>query len=149
MDPTQASLRVMATVETHVCPGETSDESGYDVIIDQSGTRIGKQKISKQGSPHIRAAMFMPASTVVRMKPELLISYYNRLLLRHGIKMKAHVALQKKLLTYMCTLSTKQQYYDPSRFVKFQDITETKVAPPYSHREATVDTSLAFANNVL
>ncbi|MFN2372741.1 MAG: IS110 family transposase [Cyclonatronaceae bacterium] len=123
--------------------------SGYDVVINQSGSRVGKQKISKQGSPFIRAAMYMPACTVLRIKPEPLIGYYNRLLLRHGIKMKSHVALQKKLLTYMYTLWNKQQYYDPTRFVKLQDIPDTIVASPCDHREATVDTSFAVACDVL
>jgi transposase len=123
--------------------------SGYDVVINQSGSRVGKEKISKQGSPFIRAAMYMPASTVVRIKPEPLIGYYNRLLLRHGIKMKAHVALQKKLLTYMYTLWNKQQYYDPTQLVKLQHIPDTIVASPCDDREATVDTPFALAGDVL
>jgi transposase len=122
--------------------------SGYDVIANQSGTRIGKEKISKQGSPYIRAAMYMPASTIVRIKSGPVYAFYKRLLGRHGIKMKAHVALQKKLLAYMYTLWNKQEYYDQNKITQMQQI-QTKVAPPLHDGEATEDTLLAFAHNVL
>ncbi len=123
--------------------------SGYDVIINQSGKHIGKEKISKKGSPHIRAAMFMPASTIVRTKPKPLYAFYSRLLSKHGIKMKAHVAVQKKLLSYMYTLWNKQQYYDPARITEQQNLHQKRIAPPYIDGEATVDTSFALAHDVL
>jgi len=88
--------------------------SGYDVVTNDSGKRVGKRNISKQGSAHIRKAMYMPAGTVINHKPAQLYDYYQRLLDRHGIKMKAHVALQKKLLRYMFTLWNKHQGWDPA-----------------------------------
>lgn len=117
--------------------------SGYDVVVNQSGKRVGKEKISKQGSPYIRAAMFMPASCIIRTKPTPIYGVYTRLLARHGIKMKAHVAVQKKLLCYMYTLWTKQEYYDPTIIVDQQTTPKNRIAPPIG--EATVDTSLAVA----
>lgn len=123
--------------------------SGYDVIINQSGKHIGKEKISKKGSPYIRAAMFMPASTIVRTKPKPLYNLYSRLLGKHGIKMKAHVAVQKKLLSYMYTLWNKHEYYDASKITDMQDMHQKRIAPPSIEGEATVDTSFAFAYDVL
>lgn len=123
--------------------------SGYDVILNQSGKRIGKEKISKQGSPYIRAAMYMPASTIVRMKPKALYGFYSRLLGRHGIKMKAHVAVQKKLLSYMYTLWNKQEYFDATKIINMQAIHQKRIAPPSIEGEATVDTSFALAHDVL
>lgn len=116
--------------------------SGYDVVINDSGQRVGKRKISKQGSPHIRRAMYMPASTIVRRKPPLLYDYYNRLLSRHAIKMKAHVALQKKLLSYMYFLWNNQQLYNPDRYEQTQKRLQKKIAPLKG--EATVDTCYVF-----
>jgi len=117
--------------------------SGYDVVLNQSGKRVGKEKISKQGSPYIRAAMFMPASCIIRTKSAPLYGLYTRLLARHGIKMKAHVAVQKKLLVYMYTLWSKQQYYDPNMILNQQNNHKKRIATPIG--EATVDTSLAVA----
>lgn len=87
--------------------------SGYDVVANESGKRVGTRSISKQGSPHIRQAMYMPASTIVRRKPPEIYQIYQRLVDKHSIKMKAHVAVQKKLLTYMYILWKSKQKYDP------------------------------------
>lgn len=123
--------------------------SGYDVILNQSGKRIGKEKISKQGSPYIRTAMYMPASTIVRIKPKPLHTFYRRLLGKHGIKMKAHVAVQKKLLSYMYTLWKKQEYFNPTKINEQQNFHQKKVASPSGDREAKVDTSQTLAHDVL
>lgn len=117
--------------------------SGYDVVANQSGKRVGKEKISKQGSPYIRAAMFMPASTIIRTKPKPIYALYTRLLAKHGIKMKAHVAVQKKLLCYMYTLWNKQEYFNSEKIINQQNRHQKRIAPPKD--EATVDTSLAVA----
>lgn len=117
--------------------------SGYDVVANDSGQRVGKRKISKQGSSHIRRAMYMPASTIVRRKPPVLYDYYNRLLSSHGIKMKAHVALQKKLLSYMYYLWNSHQLYNPDTYEQTQKRLQKKIAP--LEGEATVDTPHAYA----
>jgi len=116
--------------------------SGYDVVIRESGKWAGKPKISKQGSNYIRRAMFMPASAVVRSGTGPIYEFYERLLATHNIKMKAHVAVQKKLLSYMYILWNKQEYFDPQH-IRSQQAYHKNVASPES--EATVDTSLAVA----
>lgn len=115
--------------------------SGYDVVIRESGKWKGKATISKQGSKYIRKAMYMPASTAIRGENPLQ-ELYQRLLGKHNTKMKAHVAVQKKLLTYMYILWNKQERFDPQHIRRQQDY-HNNVAPPEG--EATVDTSLAVA----
>ena len=126
--------------------------SGYDVIANESGKRVGKRKISKQGSPFIRHAMYMPANTVIRTKPKQIYQVYERLVGKHNIKMKAHVAIQKKLLGYMYTLWNKKQMYDPAHIARKRAELKTKprisksaekIAPP--NGRATVDTCYALA----
>ena len=39
--------------------------SGYDVVENQSGKRMGKTKISKKGNSHIRRILHMAALNVV------------------------------------------------------------------------------------
>jgi transposase len=118
--------------------------SGYDVVIKQSGKWCGQEKISKKGSKYIRKAMYMPASTIVRCEKGPVYHMYKRLLAVHNIEMKAHVTVQKKLLTYMYVLWNKQEPFDPAVIADDRKRDEKKIAP--SEDEATVDTSHANAS---
>lgn len=72
--------------------------SGLDVKLKDSGTSIkGKPKISKKGNRHIRKAMHMPALSAMRFN-EQHKALFVRLVSRHGIRMKAVVAVQRKIL---------------------------------------------------
>lgn len=120
--------------------------SGYDVVIRQSGKWVGKSKISKQGSKYIRRAMFMPASTVIRSGEGPIWEFYQRLRAKHDkeVKMKAHVAVQKKLLRYMYILWNKQERFDPQHIRKLQSY-HNNIASPSADGEATVDPPQAAA----
>ena len=85
--------------------------SGYDVVENQSGTRVGKTKISKKGNAHIRRAMFLPAFNVVRLKEGAFPDLYQRVFERTKIKMKGYVAVQRKLLCLIYTLWKTDQAY--------------------------------------
>lgn len=117
--------------------------SGYDVKIRESGKWVGKPKISKQGSKHIRRAMYMPATAIAGKNGGPIYEFYQRLLATHNIKMKAHVAVQKKLLTYMYILWNRKERFDPDIIRNQRKEYPKKVAPPES--EATVDTSLVLS----
>lgn len=72
--------------------------SGLDVKLKDSGTSVkGKPKISKKGNRHIRKAMHMPALSALRFN-EQHKALFVRLVSKHGIKMKAAVAVQRKIL---------------------------------------------------
>src|SRR5699024_8092082 len=114
--------------------------SGYDVVVRQSGKWKGEARISKQGSKYIRRAMYMPASTIVRSGNGPVYELYERLLSTHNVKMKAHVAVQKKLLAYMYILWNKQEPFDPGH-IRSQQAYHNNVASPEG--EATVDTPVA------
>lgn len=88
--------------------------SGYDVIENQSGKRVGKTKISKKGNSHIRRAMHMPALNVVRYGNSTFVSLYDRIMVKNKAKMKAYVAIQRKLLCLIYTLWKKNELYDPN-----------------------------------
>lgn len=118
--------------------------SGYDVVIRESGKWAGKSKISKQGSKYIRRAMYMPASVVVRSGKGPTYELYQRLVGTHNIKMKGHVAVQRKLLTYLYTLWNNAQVYDPQVIKDQQKEHQKKVALPEG--KATADTSHAKAS---
>jgi transposase len=85
--------------------------AGLDVREKQSGTSIkGKPSISKRGNRYLRKAMHLPALTAIRNDPKFK-SLFIRLVEKHGIKMKAVVAVQRKLLEMIFTVyKTKTPY---------------------------------------
>jgi len=85
--------------------------AGFDVIERESGTRIGKTRISKKGNGHIRRALFMPAFVAVKYKEKALVALYERTFAKHGIKMKSYVAVQKKLLVLVYHIWNKNEAY--------------------------------------
>lgn len=90
--------------------------AGLDVKEKQSGTSVkGKPKISKKGNRFLRKALHLPALTAIR-HDERFKAVFARLVSRHGIKMKAAVAVQRKLLEMMYTLYKTNKKYDKEFF---------------------------------
>lgn len=87
--------------------------AGYDVIENSSGQHQGKTKISKRGNVHLRTATYMPTVTVIGQKIKPFYSLYERLVKRSGgIKKKAMVAVQRKLLVLVYTLWKKNEKFE-------------------------------------
>lgn len=92
--------------------------AGMNVKEKQSGTSVkGKPKMSKMGNRHLRKAMHLPALSAIRHDPRFK-AIFVRLIARHGIKMKAVVAIQKKMLELMYTLWKTNTKYDPKYLQK-------------------------------
>jgi len=90
--------------------------AGLDINEKQSGTSVrGKPRISKRGNKSLRKSLHMPALTAIRNN-ERFKAIFARLVSRHGIKMKAVVAIQRKLLELMYILYKKQERYDVGYF---------------------------------
>lgn len=86
--------------------------AGFDVREKQSGTSVkGKPRISKRGNKYLRKAMYWPALTAIR-HDERFKAIYARLVSVHGLKMKAAVAVQRKLLELVYTLYKTAIKYD-------------------------------------
>ncbi|MFN7492230.1 MAG: IS110 family transposase [Cyclobacteriaceae bacterium] len=78
--------------------------AGFDVQEKQSGTSVkGKPRISKKGNKHLRKAMHLPALSAIRHE-ERFKTVFVRLVSKHGVKMKAAVAVQRKLLEMIYTI---------------------------------------------
>lgn len=86
--------------------------AGFDVKEKQSGTSVkGKPRISKRGNRHLRKAMHFPALGAIR-KDERFKAIFARLVAKHGIKMKAIVAVQRRLLEMIFVLYKTGTTYD-------------------------------------
>ncbi len=101
--------------------------AGYDIVESSSGKREGKTRISKKGNTHLRTGMYMPALSIIRSKVDPFYSLYDRLLKRNGgIKKKALVAVQRKLLVLIYTLWKKNEAFDISYY--HASVDENKMA---------------------
>jgi transposase len=87
--------------------------AGYDVIQNQSGNTNGKSRMSKKGNAHIRRVLHLPAFTIVKYEAEFK-EFHKRVLEHTHVKMKAYVAVQRKLLTLIYTLWKKDCEYQPT-----------------------------------
>lgn len=95
--------------------------AGYDVVESSSGKYVGKTKISKKGNTHLRTNMYMPSLSLIRSKVAPFYNLYVRLLVRNGgIKKKALVAVQRKLLVLIYTLWKKNEAFDLNYYQKVE-----------------------------
>jgi transposase len=86
--------------------------SGLDVRLKDSGTSVkSKPRISKKGNRHLRKAMYMPALSAMRHNARQK-AVFVRLVSKHGIKMKAAVAVQRKILELIYTLYKTDKVFD-------------------------------------
>lgn len=86
--------------------------AGLDVKEKQSGTSVkGKPRISKIGNRHLRKAMHLPSLTAVRWDDNYR-DLYARIISKQGIKMKALIAVQRKLLEMVYTIFKNKCPYD-------------------------------------
>lgn len=91
---------------------QLSSYAGLDVTEKLSGTSVkGKPRISKKGNRHLRKAMHMPALAAIRNDGGFKVLFI-RLVSRHGIKMKAAVAVQRKLLEMIYTMYKTNTVFD-------------------------------------
>lgn len=90
--------------------------AGLDVKEKLSGTSVkGKPSISKKGNRHLRKAMHLPALSAIK-NDERFKAIFVRIVSKHGIKMKAVVAVQRKLLEMVYTINKTGITYDKEYF---------------------------------
>ena len=86
--------------------------AGMDIREKQSGTSVkGRPRLSKKGNRHIRKALHLPSLSAVKHNPDHK-EIYTRLVEKHGIKMKALVAIQRKMLELAYILFKNESTYD-------------------------------------
>lgn len=105
--------------------------AGYDVIENSSGNHKGKTRISKKGNSRIRRILHMPAFNVVRYEQGFTL-FYQRVFETTKIKMKAYVAVQKKLLVVIYTLWKKEKAFQ-SDFNNISGNVESRALFPLAH----------------
>lgn len=99
--------------------------AGLDVREKTSGTSVkSKPRISKRGNRNLRKVMHFPALAAIRTD-ERFRDIFLRMVSRHGIKMKAIVAIQRKLLELTFILWKNNSYYNSEhqhQIIPFQEV---------------------------
>ncbi len=116
--------------------GQLVSYAGYDVIENQSGKHVGKTRISKKGNSRIRRILHMPAFNVVRYKETSFVNLYHRVFNNTKMKMKAYVAVQKRILVIIYTLWKKDKDYQTNYNQKITSGNdESRVLFPFFYEE--------------
>lgn len=92
--------------------GQLAAYIGLIPRIQESGTWRGKSRLSKQGSPKIRAKLYMPAVTSIQHNPDIR-AQYERLLKNGKSKMQAIGAAMRKLVQICFGVVKHQSEYRP------------------------------------
>lgn len=101
--------------------------AGLDIKEKQSGTSVkGKSRISKRGNKYLRKAMHFPALSAIR-HDERFNAIFVRLVSKHGLKMKAAVAVQRKLLEMIYIIYKTNKPYDKDYLKKQQRLENVAV----------------------
>lgn len=104
--------------------------AGLDVREKESGTSVkGKSSISKRGNKYLRKAMHLPSLSAI-MHCERYKAVFARLVSKHGIKMKASTAVQRKLLELSFILVKNKSKFNPEFFDQNKKGTVVKSAAP-------------------
>ena len=118
--------------------------TGYDVIEKQSGQKAGKTKISKKDNAHIRRILHLAAWQVVRYQVKPFVGLYQRVYQRTGTKMKAYVAVQRKVLMMLYTIWKKNIAFDPEFEASDKQETKSVSTPASQNKTAKVNDSAAL-----
>lgn len=100
--------------------------NGYDVVKNESGSSVrGKSRISKKGNSNVRRILYMPAMSAAQ-HDEHHKAYYQRIVEKTGIPMKANVAIQRKLLLLIFALFRDDNPYEEKHHEKVKARIEGK-----------------------
>ena len=92
--------------------------AGLDILVKESGSSVKtKPRISKKGNRFLRKCLHFPALAAIR-STDTMRALFKRLVSKHGIKMKAVVAVQRKLLVLIYTLWKKDEIFDKEYPIK-------------------------------
>lgn len=86
--------------------------AGLNLFEISSGIHQGIRRISKRGRTLLRKLLFYAAINLIR-KGGILHDYYKRLISRGMIRMKAVIAVMRKLLRIMSALVRDKKFYNP------------------------------------
>lgn len=115
---------------------------GYDVVKKESGSSVrSKTRISKKGNARVRQMLYMAAMAAARSDKHHK-AYYTRIVKKTGIKMKANVAIQRKLLLLIYALFKPGNDYDAKHPEKTRHRIQAKIGDSKTNSGKTKKTEI-------
>ena len=114
---------VQILAELILLPADMTDRqwvahAGLDPRLVQSGTSVRfATRISKQGNPYLRAALYMPAMTASRYEPNV-AAFRDHLAARGKRPKQIHVAVMRKLLHAIHAMFNKDSLFEGQKFYR-------------------------------
>ena len=124
--------------------GQLVSYAGYDVVENQSGTHRGRTRISKKGNSRLRRILHLPAFTAVRFGEPACQALYERVYSRSKVKMKAYVAVQKRLLLMVYALWRKGCIYEADYVAKLAELAKKIVPTSGTTQNQEAATALSY-----
>jgi transposase len=88
---------------------------GLDVTVRQSGKWRGERKISKRGNDAVRRVLYMAAVHSLTQPESAFRAYYAHLVERGMVKMRALMAVMRKMVSLAYRLLRDGDLYDPQK----------------------------------
>lgn len=114
----RSAIRILAELlllAPDMSPREVVAQAGLDPRPRQSGARDGQRSISKVGNAYLRAALYMPAVSAVRLEPAV-AAFHQRLTGRGKRPIVSIVAVMRKLLSSIWVMLRKGETFRPELF---------------------------------
>jgi transposase len=109
-------LSELATLPQDMTARQWVAHAGIDPRHQESGTSLRKPaRISRTGSRHLRAALYMPALVAIQ-RDRHVKAFYDQLLARGKAPMQANVAVMRKLLHALHAMLRKETRFESHKF---------------------------------
>ncbi len=118
--------------------------AGYDVVENQSGTHRGRTRISKKGNSRLRRILHLPAFTAVRFGEPACQALFERVYSRSKVKMKAYVAVQKRLLLMAFALWRTGRAYEADYVAKLAEVAKKIVSTSGTTQDQEAEAALSY-----
>jgi hypothetical protein len=134
-------LSELAVLPADMTAKQWTAHAGLDVREHRSGTSIDKAPpISRAGNAYLRRALFMPALVALQHSPQVK-AYFERLVARGKPKMKAVVAVMRKLLHAIWGMLRPKSAWNDERFCTtavVSEATASRIPEPLAERRVPI-----------
>jgi transposase len=110
----------LCVLPSGMTPRQWVAHAGLDPRHHESGTLIGKTRISKRGNKYLRRALYMPALSGAQHDPHMK-AFYEKLVNNGKAKMQALVAVMRKLLHAIHGMLRHDADFDGQKFYKLSE----------------------------
>ena len=114
------------------------------MVENQSGTHRGRTRISKKGNSRLRRILHLPAFSAVRFGESTCQALFERVYARSKVKMKAYVAVQKRLLLMVYSLWCKGCEYEADYVEKLAKAAKKIVPTGGTTQDQEVEAVLSY-----